>query len=63
MIYLNELYFSFSVFHKIVEMQYTCDSLKHGPTLDNVTFTFDFIQTQFTNTTSEELYKSTSLAL
>jgi hypothetical protein len=49
MIYLNELYFSYDVFSTVINMQYTCDSLRHGPNLDNISFSFEFMQTNFEN--------------
>ena len=60
-LYLNEVYFSYSAFRTILDLQYTCESLQHGPNLDNVSFAFEFMQTEFDN--EEPLHKSTSLAL
>lgn len=45
--YLNELVFSYRPFKSLVELQYSCDSLRHGPNLDNISYIFEFVQTEF----------------
>ncbi|CDW89328.1 UNKNOWN [Stylonychia lemnae] len=48
-IYLYEFIQSYKVFQMIFELQNTLDSLRKGPQVDNIAYTFDFQQTQFHN--------------
>jgi hypothetical protein len=40
-IYLNEFAHSWESFKTIVDLQYSCDSMRHGPNMDNISYSFD----------------------
>lgn len=59
-LYLSEIHKCYPVYKTIIDLQYSNDSLRKGPNLDNVSFGFDLAHTSCTSPT-EHIF-STSLS-
>jgi hypothetical protein len=62
-IYLNEFAHSWDLFKQVHDLQYSCDSMRHGPNMDNNSIVFEFQQTQFESQNVLEELSNTSLAI
>ena len=62
-IYLNEIAHSWDLFRMVHDLQYSCDSLRHGPNMDNISMVFEFQQTNFESNNVLEERSNTSLAV
>jgi len=62
-IYLNEFAHSWDYFREVHDLQYSCDSMLHGPNMDNISMVFEFQQTQFESANVLEELSNTSLAI
>lgn len=58
--YLNELAFSYRPFRTVTDMLNTCDSLRPGPNMDNVSVVFEFVQLDYGCSPHEEISISRS---
>ena len=62
-IYLNEIAHSWDLFRIVHDLQYNCDSMRHGPNMDNISYMFEFQQTNFESSNVLEELSNTSLAV